>query len=126
MLTSHFPLPFAGHRLHIVDFDASSFREHDLLWPTSITIGSGLPDASVKLNIWQAALPPFMRYARWASGQCPVWATSDSRYGRTAYFGSISHCATTALAVISRQRIGIDIEKIMSQQHGDRAGAVHY
>lgn len=25
------------------------------------------------------------------------------------------HCATTALAVISRQRIGIDIEKIMSQ-----------
>ncbi|MDI5451254.1 enterobactin synthase subunit EntD, partial [Salmonella enterica subsp. enterica serovar Cerro] len=22
MLTSHFPLPFAGHRLHIVDFDA--------------------------------------------------------------------------------------------------------
>ncbi len=60
-----------------------------------ITIGSGLPDASVKLNIWQAALPPFMRYARWASGQCPVWATT--------------------LAVISRQRIGIDIEKIMSQ-----------
>ncbi|HCH7351760.1 TPA: enterobactin synthase subunit EntD, partial [Salmonella enterica] len=32
MLTSHFPLPFAGHRLHIVDFDASSFHEHDLLW----------------------------------------------------------------------------------------------
>ncbi|HCK6801750.1 TPA: enterobactin synthase subunit EntD, partial [Salmonella enterica subsp. enterica serovar Typhi str. CT18] len=29
--------------------------------------------------------------------------------------GSISHCATTALAVISQQRIGIDIEKIMSQ-----------
>ncbi|WP_261770651.1 hypothetical protein, partial [Salmonella enterica] len=21
MLTSHFPLPFAGHRLHIVDFE---------------------------------------------------------------------------------------------------------
>lgn len=31
-------------------------------------------------------------------------------------YGSISHCGTTALAVVSRQPIGIDIEEIFSAQ----------
>lgn len=31
-------------------------------------------------------------------------------------YGSISHCGTTALAVVSRQPIGIDIEEIFSVQ----------
>src|SRR5699024_348268 len=38
----------------------------------------------------------------------PVWPQQ--------LFGSISHCGTTALAVVSRQPIGIDIEEIFSAQ----------
>ncbi len=38
----------------------------------------------------------------------PVWPAE--------VYGSISHCGTTALAVVSRQPIGIDIEEIFSVQ----------
>ena len=38
----------------------------------------------------------------------PVWPAE--------VYGSISHCGTTALAVVSRQPIGIDIEEIFSAQ----------
>lgn len=38
----------------------------------------------------------------------PVWPAG--------VYGSISHCGTTALAVVSRQPIGIDIEEIFSAQ----------
>nr|AAA97937.1 EntD [Salmonella enterica subsp. enterica serovar Typhimurium] len=113
MLTSHFPLPFAGHRLHIVDFDASSFREHDLLWlPHHDRLRSAGRKRKAEHLAGRIAAVHALR--RWASGvpgigdkRQPLWPDG--------LFGSISHCATTALAVISRQRIGIDIEKIMSQ-----------
>lgn len=32
MLTTHTPLTFADHTLHIVEFDPASFHEQDLLW----------------------------------------------------------------------------------------------
>ncbi len=38
----------------------------------------------------------------------PVWPAE--------VYGSISHCGATALAVVSRQPIGVDIEEIFSAQ----------
>nr|Q53636.2 RecName: Full=Enterobactin synthase component D; AltName: Full=4'-phosphopantetheinyl transferase EntD; AltName: Full=Enterochelin synthase D [Salmonella enterica subsp. enterica serovar Austin] len=113
MLTSHFPLSFAGHRLHIVDFDASSFHEHDLLWlPHHDRLRSAGRKRKAEHLAGRIAAVHALR--RWASGvpgigdkRQPLWPDD--------LFGSISHCASTALAVISRQRVGVDIEKIMSQ-----------
>ncbi|HCZ4943774.1 TPA: enterobactin synthase subunit EntD, partial [Salmonella enterica subsp. enterica serovar Saintpaul str. CFSAN004146] len=114
MLTSHFPLPFAGHRLHIVDFDASSFREHDLLW---LPHHDRLRSAGRKRKAEHLAGRIAAVHALREVGVRTVPGMGDKRQPLwpDGLFGSISHCATTALAVISRQRIGIDIEKIMSQ-----------
>lgn len=114
MLTSHFPLPFAEHRLHIVDFDANSFHEHDLLWlPHHDRLRSAGRKRKAEHLAGRIAAVHALREVgvRTAPGigdkRQPLWPDG--------VFGSISHCASTALAVISRQRVGVDIEKIMSQ-----------
>lgn len=114
MRTSHFPLPFAGHWLHIVDFDASSFHEHDLLWlPHHDRLRSAGRKRKAEHLAGRIAAVHALREVdvRAVPGigdkRQPLWPDG--------LFGSISHCASTALAVISQQRIGIDIEKIMSQ-----------
>ncbi|SUH17063.1 phosphopantetheinyltransferase component of enterobactin synthase multienzyme complex [Salmonella enterica subsp. enterica] len=114
MRTSHFPLPFAGHRLHIVDFDASSFHEHDLLW---LPHHDRLRSAGRKRKAEHLAGRIAAVHALREVGVRAVPGIGDKRQPLwpDGLFGSISHCATTALAVISRQRVGIDIEKIMSQ-----------
>lgn len=114
MLTSHFPLPFAGHRLHIVDFDASSFHENDLLW---LPHHERLRSAGRKRKAEHLAGRIAAVHALCGIGIRTVPGIGDKRQPLwpDGVFGSISHCASTALAVISRQRVGIDIEKIMSQ-----------
>ncbi|EBR3161175.1 enterobactin synthase subunit EntD [Salmonella enterica] len=114
MLTSHFPLPFAGHRLHIVDFDASSFHEHDLLW---LPHHDRLRSAGRKRKAEHLAGRIAAVHALREVGVRAVPDIGEKRQPLwpDGLFGSISHCASTALAVISRQRVGIDIEKIMSQ-----------
>lgn len=114
MLTSHSPLPFAEHRLHIVDFDASSFHEHDLLWlPHHARLQSAGRKRKAEHLAGRIAAVHALREAdiRMVPGigdnRQPLWPDG--------VFGSISHDASTALAVISRQRVGVDIEKIMSQ-----------
>ncbi|EJJ4223270.1 enterobactin synthase subunit EntD [Salmonella enterica] len=115
MLTSHFPLPFAGHTLHIIDFDAGSFHEHDLLWlPHHDRLRSAGRKRKAEHLAGRIAAVHALREAdiRTVPGigdnRQPLWPDG--------VFGSISHGASTALAVISRQRVGVDIETIMSPQ----------
>lgn len=114
MLTTHSSLPFAEHRLHLVDFEASSFHERDLLWlPHHHQFRSAGRKRKAEHLAGRIAAVHALREAglRTVPGigekRQPLWPDG--------LFGSISHCASTALAVISRQRVGVDIEKIMSQ-----------
>ncbi|HCL5268447.1 TPA: enterobactin synthase subunit EntD [Salmonella enterica] len=114
MLTTHFSLPFAGHWLHIIDFDASSFHEDDLLW---LPHHHRLQSAGRKRKAEHLAGRIAAVHALRETGIRMVPDIGDKRQPLwpDGIFGSISHCASTALAVISRQRVGVDIEKIMSQ-----------
>ena len=51
---------------------------------------------------------------------CPQSASYANLSGLPEVYGSISHCGTTALAVVSRQPIGIDIEEIFLQTNRNR------
>ncbi|TGC05103.1 enterobactin synthase subunit EntD [Escherichia sp. E2661] len=115
MKTTHTALPFAGHTLHFVEFDPASFREQDLLWlPHYAQLqNAGRKRKAEHLAGRIAAVYELREYGYKcvpAIGELrqPVWPAE--------VYGSISHCGTTALAVVSRQPIGIDIEEIFSAQ----------
>lgn len=115
MKTTHTSLPFAGHTLHFVEFDPVSFHEQDLLWlPHYAQLQhTGRKRKAEHLAGRIAAVYALREYGYKcvpAIGELrqPVWPAE--------VYGSISHCGTTALAVVSRQPIGIDIEEIFSVQ----------
>lgn len=115
MKTTHTALLFAGHTLHFVEFDSASFCEQDLLWLPHYTHlqHTGRKRKTEHLAGRIAAVHALHEYGFKyvpAIGKLrqPVWPAW--------LFGSISHCGTTALAVVSRQPIGVDIEEIFSTQ----------
>ncbi|TGB68393.1 enterobactin synthase subunit EntD [Escherichia sp. E4930] len=115
MKTTHTPLPFAGHTLHFVEFDPASFREQDLLW---LPHYAQLQNAGRKRKAEHLAGRIAAVYALREYGYKCVPAIGELRQPvwPAEVYGSISHCGTTALAVVSRQPIGIDIEEIFSAQ----------
>ncbi|QML55581.1 enterobactin synthase subunit EntD [Escherichia coli] len=115
MKTTHTALPFAGHTLHFVEFDPASFREQDLLW---LPHYAQLQHAGRKRKAEHLAGRIAAVYALREYGYKCVPAIGELRQPvwPAEVYGSISHCGTTALAVVSRQPIGIDIEEIFSAQ----------
>ncbi len=115
MHTTHTPLTFADHTLHIVEFDPDSFHEHDLLWLPHHTQlqPSGRKRKAEHLAGRIAAVHALREYGIKAvpgiGGQRqPLWPQT--------LFGSISHSASTALAVVSTHPVGLDIEAIFTPQ----------
>ena len=115
MKTTHTSLLFAGHTLHFVEFDPASFREQDLLW---LPHYAQLQHAGRKRKTEHLAGRIAAVYALREYGYKYVPAIGELRQPvwPAEVYGSISHCGTTALAVVSRQPIGIDIEEIFSAQ----------
>ncbi|ENA6511541.1 TPA: enterobactin synthase subunit EntD [Escherichia coli] len=115
MKTTHTALPFAGHTLHFVEFDPASFCEQDLLW---LPHYAQLQHTGRKRKTEHLAGRIAAVYALRECGYKCVPAIGELRQPvwPAGLFGSISHCGTTALAVVSRQPIGIDIEEIVSAQ----------
>ena len=115
MKTTHTSLPFVGHTLHFVEFDPASFREQDLLW---LPHYAQLQHAGRKRKTEHLAGRIAAIYALREYGYKCVPAIGELRQPvwPAGVYGSISHCGTTALAVVSRQPIGIDIEEIFSAQ----------
>ena len=115
MKTTHTSLPFAGHTLHFVEFDPASFCEQDLLW---LPHYAQLQHAGRKRKTEHLAGRIAAIYALREYGYKCVPAIGELRQPvwPAGVYGSISHCGTTALAVVSRQPIGIDIEEIFSVQ----------
>jgi enterobactin synthetase component D len=113
MRTTHTSLSLAGHTLHIVGFDPDSFHEHDLLWlPHHAQIMScGRKRKTEHLAGRIAAVHALGEYGKKAvpgigERRQPLWPEG--------LFGSISHSATTALAVVSPYPVGLDIEAIFT------------
>ena len=104
--TTHTSLPFAGHTLHFVEFDPASFREQDLLW---LPHYAQLQHAGRKRKTEHLAGRIAAIYALREYGYKCVPAIGELRQPvwPAGVYGSISHCGTTALAVVSRQPIGI-------------------
>ena len=115
MHTTHTPLTFADHTLHMVEFDPDSFHEHDLLWlPHHSQLQScGRKRKAEHLAGRIAAVHALREYG---IKTVPGIGTQRQPVWPQGLFGSISHSASTALAVVSRQPVGIDIEAIFTPQ----------
>ncbi|VDZ04707.1 phosphopantetheinyltransferase component of enterobactin synthase multienzyme complex [Escherichia coli] len=125
MKTTHTSLPFAGHTLHFVEFDPANFCEQDLLW---LPHYAQLQHAGRKRKTEHLAGRIAAVYALREYGYKCVPAIGELRQPvwPAEVYGSISHCGTTALAVVSRQPIGIDIEEIFFCANSDRIDRQHY
>lgn len=115
MKTTHIPIPFAGITLHLIEFEPATFHERDLLWLPhhAQTIGAGRKRKAEHLAGRIAAVHALKEYGYKAvpgigERRQPLWPEGLS--------GSISHCATRALAVVSRRPVGIDMETLFSPQ----------
>ncbi|MDE9616945.1 enterobactin synthase subunit EntD [Citrobacter portucalensis] len=115
MHTTHTPLTFADHTLHIVEFDPDSFHEHDLFWlPHHTQLQScGRKRKAEHLAGRIAAVHALREYGiKTVPGigvqRQPLWPQK--------LFGSISHSGTIALAAVSTHPIGLDIEAIFTRQ----------
>lgn len=113
MRTTHTSLPFADHALHFVEFDPASCHDHDLLWLPhhAQLLSSGRKRKAEHLAGRIAAVHALREFGlKTVPGigtqRQPVWPQG-------LHLGSISHSASTALAVVSRQPVGIDIEAIL-------------
>lgn len=111
MQTTHYPLAFPHHILHGVDFDATTLRPADLLWlpyPALLNryghkrqaehLAGRIAAVHALREVGEKRVPhPGDR------GQ-PLWPAP--------WFGSISHSDNTALAVVSHEPVGVDIERL--------------
>lgn len=115
MRTTHTPLPFADHTLHIVEFEPDSFHEHDLLW---LPHHAQLTSAGRKRKMEHLAGRIAAVHALREHGDKTVPGIGKQRQPLWPHgmFGSISHSASTALAVVSDRPIGLDIEAIFAPQ----------
>lgn len=115
MRTTHTPLTFADHTLHVVEFDPDSLHEHDMLWLPHHTqlLSSGRKRKAEHLAGRIAAVHALREFGHKTvpgigAQRQPLWPQN--------LFGSISHCATIALATVSTHPVGLDIETIFTLQ----------
>lgn len=113
MHTIHTPQSFASHTLHLVEFAPDSLHEHDLLWlPHYAQLAAcGRKRQAEHLAGRIAAVHALREYGSKAvpgigERRQPLWPP--------CLFGSISHSASTALAVVSPHPIGLDIDAIFT------------
>ena len=106
-------LPLAGYTLQQIDFDPATFQPEDLFWLPHHTL---LADCARKRQTEHLAGRMAAVYALREVGEKTVPAIGDLRQPLwpTPWYGSISHCEHRALAVVSAQPVGLDIERIMA------------
>jgi enterobactin synthetase component D len=110
----HSTFPLAAHTLHRIDFDPQTFVDADLLWlPHHARLQAAgrkrkAEHLAGRLAAFNAlhehnirAIPDIGHHRQ------PVWPDN--------FYGSISHCGTTALAVVSREPVGVDLEICFSE-----------
>lgn len=115
MQTTHSLLTLAHHTLHCVTFEPNTFHEHDLLWlPHHAQLAhAGRKRKAEHLGGRIAAVHALRE---WGHKNVPGIGEQRQPLWPGGLFGSISHSATTALAVVSHQPIGVDREEIFTPQ----------
>ncbi|HEY4468631.1 MAG TPA: enterobactin synthase subunit EntD [Klebsiella sp.] len=113
MQIHHSIIQLAGHALQRVDFDPATFQPEDLLW---LPHHARLADSVRKRQSEHLAGRIAAVYALREVGEKDVPAIGDQRQPLwpSPWYGSISHCQHSALAVVSARPVGIDIERILS------------
>lgn len=115
MQTIYTTLSFAGHHLHRIAFQPETFTDGDLLW---LPHHDELAHAGKKRRTEHLAGRMAAAHALHYQGEKAIPGIGPQRQPLwpQGMFGSISHCANQALAVVSRQPVGVDIETLFSPQ----------
>jgi len=109
MQTHHTHLTFHGLSLHRIDFSSATFADSDLL---------GLPHYAKLLTAGRkrkaehlaGRMAAFHALREQGIPFIPDIGEKGQPQWPAGWYGSISHSADAALAVVARQRVGIDIE----------------
>ncbi|WP_195606989.1 enterobactin synthase subunit EntD [Klebsiella oxytoca] len=113
MQTQRSIIQLADRSLQRVDFDPLTFRPEDLLW---LPHHARLTGCARKRQSEHLAGRIAAVYALREVGETEVPAIGDQRQPLWPHpwYGSISHCERSALAVVSVRPIGVDIERILT------------
>ncbi|STS89040.1 enterochelin synthetase component D [Klebsiella variicola] len=98
-------LPLAGYTLQQIDFDPATFQPEDLFWLPYHASLSGWGRKRQAEHLADAS-PRYTPCARWGEKQPPAISDQRQPLWPTPWFGSISHCAQRALAVIADRPVG--------------------
>ena len=122
MYTRHHTLEFAGVTLHRIDFDPTTFLQTDLLW---LPHHASLAHAGRKRRAEHLAGRIASVHALSAFGEKKVPGIGEKRQPLwpAELHGSITHCGTTALAVVAQKPVGIDMETVFSDEMADELAA---
>jgi len=115
MDTFHHSFSLAGHTLHRIDFDPATLSPADLLWlPHHAMLSRCAPKRQAEHLAGRIAAVHALR----ALGETAVPAIGDARQPLwpAGLFGSITHSASSALAVVASRPVGIDLEALFSPQ----------
>ncbi|MBB1200251.1 enterobactin synthase subunit EntD [Enterobacteriaceae bacterium 89] len=122
MNIQHTPLPLAGQKVHRIDFTPQTFTETDLLW---LPHHRKLSHAGKKRKAEHLAGRIAAFYALGEHGLTHIPDIGDNRQPLwpVGWHGGISHCGSTAIAVVSQKAVGIDLEEIFSASVCDDVAA---
>lgn len=109
MLTHHTTF----NAIHRIDFKPETFAPQDLLW---LPHHAQLSRTGKKRQTEHLAGRIAAVYALQTVGEKSVPGIGSNRepLWPTGFFGSISHCGHTALAIVSRAPVGVDIEEVLT------------
>ncbi|MEL0554581.1 MULTISPECIES: enterobactin synthase subunit EntD [Raoultella] len=113
MQIQHAIIQLAGHSLMRVDFDPATFQATDLLWlPHHARLANGARKRQTEHLAGRIAAA----YALREVGVKAIPGIGEQRQPLwpAPWYGSISHCEHSALAVVSERPVGVDIERLFS------------
>lgn len=115
MDTSHRTLHLAGHTLHRIDFDPTTLTPGDLLW---LPHHAQLSRFARKRQAEHLAGRIAAVHALRQFGETSVPGMGDARQPLwpAGLYGSITHSANSALAVVAEQPVGVDLEALFTPQ----------
>ena len=115
MRIHHATLPLAGYTLQQIDFDPATFQPEDLFWLPYHASLSGWGRKRQAEHLAGRIAAVYALREVWEK-QPPAIGDQRQPLWPTPWFGSISHCAQRALAVIADRPVGVDIERRFTPQ----------
>jgi len=122
MQTIHTTFPLSELTLHRIDFKPKTFTETDLLW---LPHRHKVSHAGTKRKAEHLAgrIAAFSALREIGLTHIPDIGDNRQPLWPAGWHGSISHCGSTAIAVVSQKPVGIDIEEIFSESVCDEVAA---